>query len=501
MEILSRMMTRADSGTGVRQRAGPGTEGGSRFDRIFEEALTDSEPLMHKKKPDTKAADRDTVHSGPKKPDDDNIAVVAFAAGALGNLNEVAFILEGDMESATNPELHVEAAAGRTELPESPGEKPGTVPTHSKAEPGDTDAEAAKTAVIPTEDTAARIAQEDTKTQLAPGTQEALKTPNPEDSESRKAQNMSANPVTAEDLKAYENLKAFEGRIAQKDAEAYNGEKHAENPAGAANAETAAKPETAGAQSNIYSLAGEVTARTPGIRTPDHQENTERDASFSRYGSPSHLENENDTVPVKGQKEKSYSETANAVRNAAENAQEPVNNTPPLSEGIKPEQFRADQQMKQAAPNAPVRPENLFDEMVSRIQTNQTETSRTMTIQLKPEFLGKVALEIAIDAAGLHVKIDAADSGVRSMINGQLNALIESLENKGIEVAKVEVTYTGVDNGAHKEPQDGRSQSNRQKRANQETDPADGIAYYTALPIEMLEYYREAGVSSVEYSA
>jgi len=304
------------------------------------------------------------------------------------------------------------------------------------------------------------------------------------DTKEESVKDLAATVKTAEDAEA---------------ARMRNTVRHAHN-AGAANVETA-KPETAKAGID-GGQTGEVTARTPIIRTSERHGNEENNSKFFKNGDLSPLENGNDSVQDKGQKGKTFSDTVAAVRNAAEGAQEPVNNTPaPLAEGIRPEQFRADQLMKQAALDTPVKADNLFDEMVSRLESMQTDSQRSMTIHLKPEFLGKVALEIAMDAAGLHVKISAMDSGVRSMINGQINALIESLSNKGIEVAKVEVAYTGVDNGAFKENREGQEQQSRQRRSNREIDAAEGITNYTALPVGTLDYYLEAGVSSVEYSA
>ena len=139
--------------------------------------------------------------------------------------------------------------------------------------------------------------------------------------------------------------------------------------------------------------------------------------------------------------------------------------------------------------------------MVSRIETMQTDERRTMTIQLKPEFLGKVALEIAVDAAGLHVKISAADSDVRGMINNQINTLIESLTNKGIEVVEVEVAYTGIDNGDLRDSDNGRAKPESPRRSYRADRIEEGAAFYAALQLDPLEYYLEAGVSSVEYRA
>jgi len=275
--------------------------------------------------------------------------------------------------------------------------------------------------------------------------------------------------------------------------------------ADAVKAETAmTKPETA-MDANNTNTTGEVMARMPELRTQDSQNNTEDNSKFFEKGNPSPLENGNEKAQTAGQKDKTYSEAADAVKSALDSKQEPVISTneiaPPLSEGIKPEQFQATQQMTQAALNTPVKTENLFQEMISRVEMMQNDTKSAMTIQLNPEFLGKVALEVSIDAAGLHVKINAEDSGVRSMINGQMTALLESLENKGLEVAEVEVVYTGVNNGAFKEPGDNTQHSQQHyKPAKRDIKAIDGVTYYTTLA-DLQDYYLETGVSSVEFSA
>ena len=269
---------------------------------------------------------------------------------------------------------------------------------------------------------------------------------------------------------------------------------------------TMTKPETNTEVSvENTSNTGEVMARMPDMRTQDGRNNEESSKSFEN-GNPSPLENKNEETKA-GQKDKSYSEAVNAIKNAAEDKIETAVTTAnevilPLSEGIKPDQFQAIQQMTQAALNNPVKTENLFEEMISRVEMMQNDTKSAMTIQLNPEFLGKVALEVSVDAAGLHVKINAEDSGVRSMINGQLATLIDSLENKGIAVVDVEVIYTGINYGSFSDPREGEQQngSNHRQPAKREINSTDGVAYYTALP-DLMEFYREAGVSSVEYSA
>jgi flagellar hook-length control protein FliK len=106
-----------------------------------------------------------------------------------------------------------------------------------------------------------------------------------------------------------------------------------------------------------------------------------------------------------------------------------------------------------------------------------------------------------MDAAGLHVRINAANNDVRTMINGQLTALVESLQSKGIEVVEVEVAYTGVNNGAFKDSQEGQAHPDRPRRPYRAEKIEDGTAYYAALQFDTLEYYLDTEVSSVEYRA
>ena len=475
MEILSQTMPGTDSGAKARQKTTPYTQVETAFSKIFDEkraVKTNPQQTENGKpgktakekqpadeatqvpdktdKPDIadKSGKPDKQHKPDKadkidKPDKNEEALGAnLAIGTAGNQNMVVFILEGDKESATIPEIGIDAITA-----------PGTKPPET---------------VVP------------------------------------ETSNEAAQPVTA-DAEPAEPI----ATNAQEIAPQVSGAGTEAAPSQAENTEKTVKVETPAAKTgNITKGAlGEVTARTPEIRTSEQQETGANDNDSpgnSGNGDLSHLENENDAAPVKGQqKEKTYSQTADAVRSRVEGAKEPVHNiAAPLAEGIKPERFQADQQMRQATANAPVRKENLFDEMVSRIDMMQDESKSEMTIQLKPEFLGKVALEVAMDDTGLHVRINAEDSSVRSMINTQMNTLLESLGNKGISVAEVEVTYTGVNNGAFKDSQEGQAQQERSKHRHfRGIESLDSAEFYTTLPLGAPIYYLDEEVSSVEYRA
>ena len=459
MENLTRMMSRTDSGAGVKHKSqAVSSTGASWFGQILDERRTvmDYQVWREGTNPNETDARDDAVMISPEIPknevraetdtEEDSEAYMALYAGVVGNQDLVVIILEGDKESTTTPEVRVDDTV---HIPDYTVETP---PVTSEAPNVQPEVEV-KT------DTAAMLTET-----------ESIYIADPETTDFAAAlQNAETKDVIGD--KSEEPLVATE----------------------------------------TQDTAGEVMARTPTIRTSQKQENEDNSSEFSKNGDLSPLENENDTVPAQGQKEKSLSaiETAvrdtvdSDVRSANESTVETVDSAPvaPLTDGIQPERFQATQQMRQATLEAPVRTENLFDEMISRIETMQSEDQRTMTIQLKPEFLGNVALEIAMDAAGFHVKISATDSDVRTMINGQINALIESLENKGIEVVEVEVAYTGVNNGAFKDSREGQAQSENKRRSYRIDKVEDGATYYASLQFDTLENYLDPGVSSVEYSA
>jgi len=470
MEILSLTPTRTDSGADPRQKTSIADKIGS----IFGKVLNESHSAMndHKIKDVEKTGNgllkEDIAPEIPRKPDKNTDEDDSLVAGVVGYQNTIVFILEGDMESATTPETTVDLAP----VADVSGIENEMTPPETQQDTVGAGLEQAASVLSADEDV---ITAGDVET--AAEADLIAQTNVTEEADITAKTEITAEAGITADVKTDANVKTTAGAVKTTVGET-----------------TDAGNETAGA-------AGEVTARRPVIGTTARQENEENDSGFSKYGGLSPLENENDTASVKGHKEKTYSEIENTARNTHESPQEPAGSqTMPLAAGIKVEQFQADQQMISVA-DTPVRAENLFDEMVSRIETMNTENQQKVSIQLKPEFMGKVALEIAMDAAGLHVRINAANNDVRTMINGQINALIETLGNKGIEIVEVEVAYTGVDNGAFGDSQKNQAQPNHQKHSQHVSGIEDDAVYFAALQTDTLEYYLDAGLSSVEYSA
>ena len=502
VETMSPVMLLPRTGPGIiTMPRAPAKKDDFLFSKLLQTAQTDADPqkLSMSKAPGAAADGRKAVQMAAyKRGKFDELAgcvsddMYAAAGMIMGSQSKVATILEGDMKSGTDPESGIIEAARDAQI------------SMYRDEAADMSIADALFDTAGTAGAAADAMQSAAAAQADSGVEDAM---NAADAAAEAAEAAAIAAVEA----AAAASKAAEAAAAARAAGAEDSDEKAQSvyAAGeaAAEADQQIVSEASGAAGEAAEAQGDVTARMPAIRTSERTEKEEGGnktaASGDGYLSP--LENESDRTRVKGRREKEFTKDEDAGDSAAKAADKPADNIAPVSADIKPERFRSDMQMAEApgaqAASAPVRTENLFDEMIAKIETDTTETTRTMTIQLKPEFLGKVALEIAMDASGLHLKINAEDQGVRSMVNSQINALIESLQNKGIEVAEVEVTYTGVDNGAFADPKKRDAQPDSPKRAHRMELLPEDITIYSALPLEALEYYIDEGVSSVEYRA
>jgi flagellar hook-length control protein FliK len=246
---------------------------------------------------------------------------------------------------------------------------------------------------------------------------------------------------------------------------------------------------------------GEVGARMPTSETLQGNENSVEKPKYTTLpdnGDLSHLENASDNKEVKGEK---FELRQDKGQENQSGAGETAYGAAHLETEVKSQSIRGNAQMQQETPDTPVTKENLFDEMVSRINVMQQDVRQEMTIQLKPEFLGNLSLQVAIENGGLHVRIDASDAGVRGLVGAQMQQLIQELEAKGLTVVEVEVSHTGIDNGDFNQQSGGYGQGGGRSHKSYNGGRAEENASIIKHAIELHEYYVEAGVSSVQYSA
>ena len=151
------------------------------------------------------------------------------------------------------------------------------------------------------------------------------------------------------------------------------------------------------------------------------------------------------------------------------------------------------------APPQPLPREEVVQQIVEsakvRVQNGQTE----MRIQLKPEHLGQVRLNISTDQQQVMVKVVADMPMVKELLESNLHQLRSELSGQGLEIDKFEVSVGGDQESQNKEQQTwgqrrsgGRgkafSQANREHREDQsrsehqlppqETETSDGVDYF-----------------------
>lgn len=243
----------------------------------------------------------------------------------------------------------------------------------------------------------------------------------------------------------------------------------------------------------------ETTARMPLTTEPETvEEPAEKQVSENESLCP--LENENE-VRETAEKQSGSFDTESSDEQPND---EPIEtNAMPVQQvvDITPERINAEELLEASVPERPVTTDNLFDAMVDKIQMSTQSDVTEMQIQLKPEFLGKVSIQLSLGADGLQVRIKAEDMNVKSLIASQLSVLSETLSDKGIKINQLEVVYTDVS-----EQQFDQSQSQQQSRqeSGNKGYGADWLDVQTLAATswsDEVEALLDLGISSVEYRA
>nr|WP_275579347.1 flagellar hook-length control protein FliK [Halanaerobacter jeridensis] len=78
--------------------------------------------------------------------------------------------------------------------------------------------------------------------------------------------------------------------------------------------------------------------------------------------------------------------------------------------------------------------------MNNKINFNAVKQGNKITMQLEPEFLGKIQMKIGVENGSVTAKILAENNGVKDLLNGNLTKLKTTLEQKGIEIDQFDVS-------------------------------------------------------------
>lgn len=106
----------------------------------------------------------------------------------------------------------------------------------------------------------------------------------------------------------------------------------------------------------------------------------------------------------------------------------------------------------------PVNHREVLEQIVQKAELLLRNNASEMKIDLKPEFLGKMTISIAVEEGVLTARFMAENQQVRQMLEANMNSLRQTLEAQGVRVEKTEVNVYLDNSGNGDNRQDGHQQ-------------------------------------------
>jgi flagellar hook-length control protein FliK len=141
---------------------------------------------------------------------------------------------------------------------------------------------------------------------------------------------------------------------------------------------------------------------------------------------------------------------------------------------------------------------NVIRQIVQRMALQTQGMQSTMTVKLKPEFLGNVHMQISTDHQQVVVRMATESLAVKEMVEQGLQHLKTELQNHGLEIDKFDV-FVASDKEDSRPGQDlaGFRQALKERRkTTPESDAGDGSHEENSDTVTQEQYGRAAGSSN-----
>lgn len=109
----------------------------------------------------------------------------------------------------------------------------------------------------------------------------------------------------------------------------------------------------------------------------------------------------------------------------------------------------------------PIESAALAGSVLEVIETSLVNGKDSLFIQLKPDFLGGIAIKLSMSEEGVVAKIVASNETTQSLLAGQLNNMEAALREKGIDVARMEVLYNPLNQEGQRQNSNGGQEQGR----------------------------------------
>lgn len=130
--------------------------------------------------------------------------------------------------------------------------------------------------------------------------------------------------------------------------------------------------------------------------------------------------------------------------------------------------IKTDMQVPQSYPaNSEMDSQDIMEQIVKKVELLNKANNSEMTIQLKPEFLGKMMIKLIMDDGVLTARFTTESQQVKNLLEANLNSLKQNLEANGIKVERTEVNVQ-LDNGGNPGNWGGNTQDKWQEYASRQ---------------------------------
>ncbi len=129
-----------------------------------------------------------------------------------------------------------------------------------------------------------------------------------------------------------------------------------------------------------------------------------------------------------------------------------------------------------------VNPAEILEQITSNLKVNLLNDATTIEMQLNPENLGKVFLQISAKEGAVSAQFTASNEVVKEVLEAQMATLRENLNHQGVKVDAIEVTVSShgfernLDDNQHREEKEGEMlEANKQTRRSLRMDSLDEL--------------------------
>lgn len=135
--------------------------------------------------------------------------------------------------------------------------------------------------------------------------------------------------------------------------------------------------------------------------------------------------------------------------------------------------------------------QDMIEQIIKKAEMISKDSNSEMKIQLKPEFMGKMIIKIAVEDGLVTAKFITESQHVKQVLEANLNSLKQNLESQGLKVDRTEVNVQ-LDNGGSFHG----NESGREQMWQEYADRNDQRNRFTYQSIEDYQQGSEAGLES-----